>query len=146
MQIKIETPDFAFLGVKSGVSFAKHWFSMFIAVRTGLTGLTRLTRLMGLPQPTPLELPGACCCRNCQDCLLLPKQPGLPAAATAEAACCGRLIPSGTGAMAYLLPPPRWRVPVSTTHGNQQESDTVLYFVIYESAHASDLFSRTLVT
>ena len=40
MQIKIETPDFAFLGVKSGVSFAKHWFSMFIAVRTGLEPVT----------------------------------------------------------------------------------------------------------
>ena len=54
-------------------------------------------------------------------------------------------VGGGDGPMAYLLLL-RWRVPVSTTHGNQQESDTVLYFVIYESAHASDLFSRTLVT
>lgn len=88
-------------------------------------------------------------------CLLLPKLPGLPAAAETAGLTCSRHCRScllwkadsvGDGAMAYLLPPPRWRMPVSTTHGNQQESDTVLYFVIYESAHASDLFSRTLVT
>ena len=105
-------------------------------VTDGLTGLTELTRLMGLPQPTPLELPG------------------LPAAAeTAGLTCCyhcrsfllWKADSVRDGAMVYLLPP-RWRVPMSTTHGNQQESDTVLYFVIYESAHASDLFSRTLVT
>ena len=35
-----KTPDFTFLGVKSGVYFTKHWFSMFIAVRTGLEPVT----------------------------------------------------------------------------------------------------------
>lgn len=33
--INTKTPDFTFLGVKSGVYFVKHWFLMFIAVRTG---------------------------------------------------------------------------------------------------------------
>ena len=33
-------PDFTFLGVKSGAYYVKHWFSILIAVRTGLEPAT----------------------------------------------------------------------------------------------------------